>query len=94
MENMRSLRRAASPPRCRTFAAKTLIFSAPARRRSPRSAMEVGYPARSAQTGSSLPTGQPVAAAIPPRRGDMPLPATGYAPRAFQAAEELDGFCQ
>jgi prevent-host-death family protein len=43
--------------------------------------------------------GQPVAAVIPLRRSDMPLPATGYAPSgdpgwAARAAEELDGFGQ
>jgi prevent-host-death family protein len=43
--------------------------------------------------------GQPVAAVIPVRRSEMPLPATGYAPSgdpgwATRAAEELDGFGQ
>lgn len=43
--------------------------------------------------------GQPVAAVNPLRRGDMPVPATGYAPSgdpgwAARAAEELDGFGQ
>lgn len=43
--------------------------------------------------------GRPVAAVIPLRRSDMPLPATAYASSgdpgwAARAAEELDGFGQ